>query len=107
MISDKQRLVVGLGTAKTETMNGLRAEVDFATNEAMVPSGVDEEAAGAQANSACVIGAADEADLGVGASRQAVWGATGGMPAPAPAVPGIGRDGPRRGGPSGGATGCG
>ena len=74
MISDQQRLVVGLGTAQTEAMNGLRAEVDFATNEAMVPGCVDEEAAGEQANSAFVIGAAYEADLGVGARRQAVWG---------------------------------
>ena len=74
MIGDKQRLVVGLGTAKTEAMNGLRAEVDFATNESMVPSCVDEEAAGEKANSAFVIGAADEDDLGVSASRQAVWG---------------------------------
>lgn len=73
MISDKQRLMVGLGTAKAEAMNGLRAEVDFATNEAMVPSSVDEEAAGEKADSAFVIGAADEDDLGVSASRQAIW----------------------------------
>ena len=73
MIGDKQRLVVGLGTAKAKAMNGLRTEVDFAANEAMVPNRVDEETAGEQADSAIVIGGADKYDLGVSASRQAIW----------------------------------
>jgi hypothetical protein len=73
MIGDQQRLVVGLGTAKAEAMNGLRAGVDFAANEAMVPSRVAEEAAAEKADSTCVIGAADKDDLGVSASRPAIW----------------------------------
>jgi len=73
MIGDQQRLAVGLGTAKAEAMNGLRAEVDLAANEAMRPSRIDVEAVGQKADAACVIGAADEDDLGVSASRQVIW----------------------------------
>ena len=54
-------------------MNGLGAEVEFAPNEAMLPSRIDVEAVGQEADATCVIGAADEDDLGVSASRQAIW----------------------------------
>jgi hypothetical protein len=54
-------------------MNGLGAEVEFAANEAMLPSGIDGEAMGQEAGATGVIGTADEDDLGVSASRQAIW----------------------------------
>jgi len=73
MISDKQGLVIGLSTAKTEAMNGLGAEVEFAANEAMLPLGIDLEAGCQEAGVACAISAADEDGLGVGAVGQALW----------------------------------
>jgi hypothetical protein len=54
-------------------MNGLGAKVEFAPEEAMLPSRIDVEAVGQEADATCVIGAADEDDLGVHASRQAIW----------------------------------
>lgn len=54
-------------------MNGLGAEVDFATNEAMFPKRIHLEAVGQEADAALVIGAADEDDLGGSANRQPIW----------------------------------
>jgi hypothetical protein len=73
MISREQGLVVRLGPAQAEAMNGLGAEVQFAANESMVPGRIDVEAVGQEADVAGVIGTADEDDRGVSANWQPIW----------------------------------
>ena len=49
-----------MGPAEAEAMKGLGAEVEFAPNEAMLPSRIDVEAVGPEADATGVIGAAEE-----------------------------------------------
>ena len=71
LIGDKQRLLVGLGTAKAEAVNGLGAEGNFTTDPAGFPERVHQEGVGQELDAPLVIGAANENDLGVAASRAA------------------------------------
>jgi hypothetical protein len=73
MISHEQWLVLGLCSAETKAKNGLRAEIDFATDEAVLPMGVHGESVSKEADPALVIGAADEDGLGVGARWERLW----------------------------------
>lgn len=74
MISNEQGLLLRLCAAQAEAKNGLGAEVDLATDEAVLPVGVDGEGVGQEADPALVIGATDEDGLGVCAGLEGRWG---------------------------------
>lgn len=68
-----------LRSAECVAVNGLGAEVNFATEQAVPPERIDLDAVGEESGDALVVGTADEDDLGVrrarGDGREATAGA--------------------------------
>ena len=70
MITNEQRLVLGLGSTEAEAMNRLSTEMNFTTDQAVLPQRVHGEDVGQESDAALVIGASDENGLGIRASRE-------------------------------------
>jgi hypothetical protein len=77
LVSDEQRLLVGLSTAEAEASDGVGVQIELASNQAMLPVRIDFEAVGQDAGVALVIRTADEDDLGIDASGKTLRGPEG------------------------------
>jgi len=61
-----------LRSAECVAVNGLGAEVNFATDQAVPPERIDLDAVGEESGDALVVGTADEDDLGVSVDGETV-----------------------------------